>query len=263
MKKIIFLATFLILIGAGCASPNQQKPAAPSPATTSTPTVIKKPATENKNPVYDFCEKNQNEIIIRFDQGTQSSKAYCRFLDTSECAAEEYFAGNCAPGKGNKIFIVDTSAVNASETCAQNYEPVCGEDKITYTNECVARMQGIKITKTGVCPPPPLLFPPVNPGAINLPDGAPAQVAEEPDWLDIVKNFILSQPAESPRAHLDRCYYSGSVVYLKASGCAGCYDSLYDRDGKIICYPNHDFSDSCPSFSTATANCARVWTDSR
>lgn len=252
----IFFTALLVMAGAGCASPAT----APKPTSANTtPAVIKKPPAENKNPIYDFCEKNKNEIIIRFDAESQSSKAYCRFPDTTECPAAEYFTGKCGPDKGNKIYVVDTSAVKASETCIQNYEPVCGEDKITYTNECVAKMQNLNILHTGACT---IVSAPetVKESSANNLNISPAG---HPDWLSTAAGFILSQPQSNPRARLDRCSYGGQTVYLLSTSCTDCVDVLYDTNGKALCYPRNDFSGDCPGFSTAASACSRVWTDTR
>jgi hypothetical protein len=39
--------------------------------------------------------------------------------------------------------------INPYEVCSTNYEPVCGCNGITYTNECVARHEG-KVTSYSI-----------------------------------------------------------------------------------------------------------------
>ena len=41
--------------------------------------------------------------------------------------------------------------VGASCICAEDYEPVCGSDGKTYSNECVARCAKVKRWKLGEC----------------------------------------------------------------------------------------------------------------
>ncbi len=266
MKKILALAFFLILIGAACS---QSKPVANQEQKTA-PTVIRKPTTEqNLSPIYDFCEKNGNEIIIRFDSETQSSKAYCRFPDTTECPALEYQAGTCLPGQNSQTYKAENT-VNATEVCIQTYDPVCGEDGITYTNDCVAKMQGIKITKTGVCAPvppvvtqPSLPLPEKNNNISPINSNIPTNIEQNPDWLELIKKFVTSQTAKSPRTRINRCSYNGQTAYLQLDTCTSCYSTLYNSLGRVICYPDHDFSNSCPNFSLNTANCTRIWTDNR
>ncbi|MFN2438290.1 MAG: Kazal-type serine protease inhibitor family protein [Chitinophagaceae bacterium] len=39
--------------------------------------------------------------------------------------------------------------------CTMQYDPVCGCDNKTYSNDCVARCAGVKSWKKGECPPKP------------------------------------------------------------------------------------------------------------
>ncbi|MBK9254902.1 MAG: hypothetical protein IPM42_05390 [Saprospiraceae bacterium] len=36
--------------------------------------------------------------------------------------------------------------------CTADFNPVCGCDKITYSNACVAACNGIEVVSTGECP---------------------------------------------------------------------------------------------------------------
>lgn len=258
MRRFLLALTIIsaiLLTGVACSSARPQATANKSQTATSTaPIVIKKQTADNKNVVYDFCESAKNEIIIRFDQETQTSKAFCRFYDTTECAAEEYYQNKCGPGKGSKIYLPNKPTVTSAEVCAQEYQPVCGENNITFTNECVAKMQGIKIIKNSACPP-------AETAITNDSANSPTEEKEHgnPDWLALVQNFILAQPVQSPRTHIDSCHYFGSAVYLQS----GSYSILYDSNGKIICYPDNDFSNVCADFSHSADNCSRIWTDIR
>jgi len=90
MKKILLIPIIFlsIIILPGCGK-EEKKPVITnnnnltSTVTTTTPKVIKMPETEAK-PEHTFCESRGHELIIRFDKETQSSKAYCRFPDTTE-----------------------------------------------------------------------------------------------------------------------------------------------------------------------------------
>jgi hypothetical protein len=40
---------------------------------------------------------------------------------------------------------------SGSEVCTLDYSPVCGEDKVTYANECTARKNAMQIAYSGTC----------------------------------------------------------------------------------------------------------------
>lgn len=40
---------------------------------------------------------------------------------------------------------------NQKLICSQNYDPVCGEDKVTYDNECLAQKANQMNITLGVC----------------------------------------------------------------------------------------------------------------
>lgn len=260
MKKILLLTAFCLLltVNAGCA------PSAPAPQKTNTSTaqiVIKKPPSEiSQNPAADFCEKNNNELIIRFDQTAQKSQSYCRFPDTTECAVEAYMSGTCGPGNGSKIYQPEKiSALTASETCSNESQPVCATGNITFSNPCVAKMQNANIMHTGPC----VIVSAPKTIEKQPPASLDTSPAGQPDWLSVAASFILSKPKSNPQAHLDRCSQNGQTVYLLSGGCADCVDTLYDANGKTLCYPSNDFSGACAGFSASTATCESVWTDKR
>lgn len=251
------LFLLLSLVGVSCAP---QTPAATKNSANTAPAVIKKPApTEPQNPVNDFCEKNNNEIIIRFDAKSQKSQSYCRFSDTTECAAESYYAGKCGPGQGSKIYQSEEEQ-KKYVVCDQKYEPVCGENFITFTNECVANTQQAKIIHTGVCTDveEKTTLPETNNNSAISPS--------KPDWLPLIVSLLQGEAKKQPPAFIEKCVFGDNTVYFQSDGCAACAGILYNEEGKVLCYPHNDTNQNCPeffSYKNKKNNCLRLWTDSR
>lgn len=72
----------------------------------------------------------------------------------NECYAEKYggisrfYYGECL----NDTNCIDTFLINPLKYCLDFYDPVCGCDSITYTNECIAKFKyGVKKWRAGTC----------------------------------------------------------------------------------------------------------------
>ncbi|MDG1429837.1 MAG: Kazal-type serine protease inhibitor family protein [Crocinitomicaceae bacterium] len=46
---------------------------------------------------------------------------------------------------------IDTSLIDPTALCADNYDPVCGCDGVTYSNGCAATINGVSSFTKGVC----------------------------------------------------------------------------------------------------------------
>ncbi len=226
MKKIIILLIVLFLLGAGCAS-SQQAPVKNTVA--SSTLIIKKPVVEETAVTsYDYCENHGYEIIVRFDEETQASKAFCRFADTTECEADAFQKGICAQGKGSKAYHPE--------------EQIQIPEQKSATQTSSATQQKTDSTNTSL-----------TTGAL-------------PDWIELAIDMATSQPPASPHAFIEKCSYSGNIVYYQSTSCPNCQTTLNNEKGQILCYPSNDFKGLCPSYfrlNTRKDFCKLIWSDKR
>jgi len=275
MKKIIFsiFLITLVLIISGCG----QKDIEIDPTTpTSTPVVTKQPVKAD-DPANIFCKSQGHDLIIRFDQETQSSKSFCRFSDLTECTANDFYTGDCSPGESTLPEQTGSEEdINIFTACGTEYEPICGQDGLTYTNNCLAQIQGIIISYEGACVGGETTLAPISgtkkenstsktEQAESFSDLPPTVDTSIPSWMGVVKDFVLSSSVKSPRAFIEKCNYGGTIYYFQSDGCADCFSILYNEDGNSICYPTNNINNECPgSFSNKNRpGCTRIWTDSR
>lgn len=272
MKKLLLITTALLLIIflPGCGKTKQAItiPAdntTPTPTTTTPTKLVKMPDSETKVE-YTFCESRGFELIIRFDKATQSSKAYCRFPDTTECEAISYMRGECNQGNSSTTYeiVATDQPIKTIKECPKNYDPVCGANGATFTNECIATSQNVKVVSLGTCQKSEETTT-NNPGIISGTTGSKPD-SSQPYWLPIITDMFLLEPKSTPPTFVDKCVFDTKTVYYASYGCANCEDLLYDADANLICYPNKDLTKDCPDYfnlNTKKSYCRRIWTDNR
>ena len=269
MKKILLFTTVLLLVITlpGCGKTKKQTTTnqnnTPTSTTTTSTQVIRMPDSETKSE-YTFCESKGYELIIRFDKATQSSKAYCRFPDTTECEAISFLTGKCNQSNSSttvEVVKVD-QPIKTIKECPKNYDPVCGSNGATFTNECIAASQNVKVISLGTCQKSDSTT-----SAGSTSGGVTTKIDNSaPYWLPTITDMFLLEPKSTPAAFVEKCAFDTKIVYYASYGCAACEDMLYDEEAELICYPNKDLTKNCPGYfnlNTKKSYCKRIWTDTR
>jgi len=53
--------------------------------------------------------------------------------------------------ENNESNCIDESLIDSSAVCYMIYDPVCGCNKVTYSNDCIAENNGVLIFEKGSC----------------------------------------------------------------------------------------------------------------
>ncbi len=97
------------------------------------------------NPASVYCKKLGYKLEIRTNPDGSQYGA-CIFPDGSECEEWAFFRGECGVE-----YKKETERNEKPQFCITLWDPVCGKDNKTYSNECFAKMAGVEVNYKGEC----------------------------------------------------------------------------------------------------------------
>lgn len=83
----------------------------------------------------------------------QGSNRTCGGIAALKCGIDQFCNYEAPAGQGCTGQVTDAAGVceQTPEVCTDEYQPVCGCDKRTYSNRCEAHAAGVSVAKDGAC----------------------------------------------------------------------------------------------------------------
>ena len=258
-RLIIFCAIFL-LVGAGCAKKNVDT------------TVPDDTIMTLEQQAYVFCTNHGYTIKIVQNEDLRTN-IYCDNGSTLPCLAIDFLQDTCEEEQVLSFFGEEITEEKELAVCSTIAKPVCGTDNRTYANACIATQLAVVTKHEGPCdyqintsitPTESLEFD-TRPkkkrssrarrsrntseqkDSTQTTGTAQPESSESttPDWLTTSLSLFDSDSKKTVAAYY--CPKNGTSYYLVDEHCTECLKSLYNEHGNLVCYPSHDFDNSCPS----------------
>jgi len=281
MKKnpLLFgVAALFLLLGAGCSSKDE------TPQDPEVPLVD----TTVQQQAYLFCTQKGYEIQIRYEAAQNRNVAYCVFNDEKECESIAFMQDRCPAesrptpeDERSQMFEPVPGDEFPLRLCDLKAQPVCGTDGKTYTNGCIAEFLGVQIAEHNACegnsetgPNTANTSPIVDVSVLpernsrtgsgssrtdsndrRTPTPGTTESANTNAWVEIPLSLL--QSTANTNARIDRCTQNGQTTFFVHDD----FPTLYNTKGEVICYPEHDINNACPSYITSgtyTNSCTRV-----
>lgn len=150
VRSLFLGVVTLLLIGAGCGAANSGT----QTGGTGTTDVKKKPTTVSlEEQAYDACVDAGYKIGVQTDE-SGASISYCVFGGGTACPLLLFGDGTCTATSGAGAFDGSVGeALQQVRSCDETSPSVCGVNKKTYVNACIAELQQVDIAHEGDCTP--------------------------------------------------------------------------------------------------------------
>ena len=90
---------------------------------------------------------------------------------------------------------------------------------------------------------------------------------EQPKWLTQKIDSLKDEPVQNPPIKILAYDFKGETVYYITAPCCDQYNSLFNKNGELICYPDGGFTGKgdgrCPEFHSEKSNERLIWQDDR